>query len=333
MFKKMLRILKKDAQVTTRDALLLYIIVVPILLAGAIVLFAPGVTESNAKIALLESDDAAYIEYMENYADVEIFSSLDELERRINKRDDIAGLVKVNGGHEIVIQGNEPEDTIEYAKLLNSFHTLGLNRDNTTAEILSFENKVPPLKTNLVNILILMISMLSGMIISLGIVEEKSDNTINAINVSPVSQNAFIFGKSLLGGTAAMVSIVLTIIITGYYDINWIFILLAGLTSLILSFVIGFLQGISSEDVIEAAAGVKMVMLPMAGSIAGYELLSDKWQWTMYWSPFYWSYKANFMILSKSSEWGTILLSVGMVFIISFAIYLLFIPKIRKGLS
>jgi len=178
-----------------------------------------------------------------------------------------------------------------------------------------------------------MVVMLAGMIISLGIVEEKKDNTINAINVTPVSQNDFIAGKSLLGGVTAMASIILSLVITGYYNINWLMIILVGLTSMILTFVIGFLQGLGSEDVIEAAAGVKMTMLPIAGSIVGYEVLADKWQWTMYWSPFYWAYKANDMILSKTADWGSVLICVSAVVGISILIYILSIPKIRKGLS
>jgi ABC-2 type transport system permease protein len=103
--------------------------------------------------------------------------------------------------------------------------------------------------------------------------------------------------------------------------------------SLILSLVIGFVEGVASDDIIEAAASVKMIMIPIAGSIVGYELLADKWQWTMYWSPFYWAYKANMLVMSKTADWGTVLLCVGMVFVLSMAVYFISLPKIRKGLS
>ena len=129
--------------------------------------------------------------------------------------------------------------------------------------------------------LILLMIMLSGMIIALGIVEEKTDNTISAMNVTPVSQNAFIVGKSLLGGIVAMASIIIALVILGYYDINWMMIILVGFTSMILSFVVGFIQGLASTDVIGAAGGVKIMMLPIAAAIAVYELVADKWQWTI----------------------------------------------------
>ncbi len=181
--------------------------------------------------------------------------------------------------------------------------------------------------------LISMIIMLSGMLIAISIVGEKADNTISAITVTPVSQNSYIIGKSMMGGFVALTAIIASLFITGYYDINWAMIILVALSSLILSMVVGFVQGIASDDIIEASANVKMIMLPIAGSIAGYELLADKWQWTMYWSPFYWSYKANLLVLSKTADWATILFCTGMVFILSIIIYVIFIPKIRKGLS
>ncbi len=331
--KKIIRIFRKDATIATRDAMLIYIIVIPILLAIGILFFAPGVTDSAVKVAMFESDAPAHIEYMENYVQVEQFDSMKEIERRVGKRDDVVGIVPVNEGYEIIVEGNEDQSAIESAEVLNTLFELGATRENTTAEILDFGKTVPPLKTKLVNMLILMVIMLAGMIISLGIVEEKSDNTISAMNVTPVSQNGFIIGKSLLGGFVALGSIVVALLIMGYFDINWLMILLVGLTSMILTFVIGFIQGLGSDDVIEAAAGVKMTMLPIAGSIAGYELLADKWQWTMYWSPFYWAYKANDLILSKAADWGTVLICIAAVTGLSMAIYFISIPKIRKGLS
>ncbi len=333
MTKKIIRIFRKDIKIATRDSMLLYIIIIPIILAVGLLLFAPGITDSSLKFALLKEDTTEHINYMKNYAQVELFDSMEELERRVSKRDDVVGLAPLGESYEIILEGNEAEYLLEASKMFNSFYKLGATKENTTAQILSFEKTVPPIKTKLVNMLILMVIMLAGMIISLGIVEEKKDNTINAINVSPVSQNIFIIGKSLLGGSVALLSIILSLLITGYYNINWLMIILVGLTSMILSFVVGFIQGISSEDVIEAAAGVKMIMLPIAGSIAGYELLADKWQWTMYWSPFYWAYKANDLILSNKADWGTILICLFAVIGLSMIVYGISIPKIRKGLS
>jgi len=333
MIKKIFAVFQRDLLSSRRDAMAMYIIVVPLLLALGITLFAPGLNDTTVKLAMLESDNTEHIEYMEQFSKVELFSSVDELERRVAKRDDIVAIAPTGNSYEIILQGNESEMVEEYAVQLNTLYELGATQEETTAQLISFGRTVPPLKTMLVVMLISMTIMLAGMLIAMSIVEEKTENTINAINVTPVSQTGFVIGKSLLGGASALLGIIGAVLITGFYDINWFMIVLVGLTSMILSLVIGFLQGLSSGDVIEAASNVKMVMLPIAGSIAGYELLAAQWQWTMYWSPFYWAYKANVLILSKTADWSTVLLCAAMVTGLSLIVYLAARPKIRQGLS
>lgn len=333
MLKKLFLIFRKDFLTARRDAMATYIVVVPLILAVGITLFAPGFNDTTVKLALLKSDDTEHIEYMKQFAKVELFDSVDELERRVEKRDDIAAIAPNGHSYEIILQGNESGIVEDYVLLLNTYYELGATREETTAQLISFGRTVPPLKTKLVNVLILMTIMLAGMLIAISIVEEKAENTINAINVTPISQTAFAAGKSLFGSSAAMLGIIGAVLITGFYDINWLMIIIVGLTSMILSLVVGFLQGLSSEDIMEAAGSVKLLFLPIAGSIAVYEFVADKWQWTMYWSPFYWAYKANTMILSKTADWGTVLLCTTMVIGLSLIVYLVSVPKIRRGLS
>ena len=333
MIGKILKVLRRDFIISARDSMLILISVMPILLAIAVRFFAPGLHDSAIKLAMLESDEPAHIEYMQDYARVELFPNIEELERRVLKRDDAAGMVPKGDGWEIVTQGNENAIIEDYSKMLNALYELGSTKDNTTARIASFGLSVPPVKTKLLNMLILIIIMMSGMSIAVNIVGEKTDNTISAMNVTPVSQTGIILGKSLLGGCIALVDIIAAILILGYWDINWVMIIIIGVSSMILSFVVGFLQGINSEDIMEAAGGVKMLMVPIAGSIAGYELIAENWQWTMYWSPFYWAYKTNNEILSRTADWSSVLLSFGIILAISVLIYVVSIPKIRRGLS
>ncbi|MFC2122579.1 ABC transporter permease [Bacteroidota bacterium] len=333
MIKKIFAVFNRDLLSSRRDFLALYIMVAPLLLAVGITLFTPGLNDTTVKLAMLKSDDIEHIEYMEQFAKVELFSSMDELERRVEKRDDTVAIAPTGHSYEIILQGNELEMVEEYAVQLSTLYYLGATKEETTAQLISFGRTTPPLKTMLVVILISMTVMLAGMLIAMSIVEEKAENTINAINVTPISQTGFVIGKSLLGGVSALLGIIGAVLITGFYDINWFMIVLVGLTSMILSLVVGFLMGLSSADVIEAAGSVKLIVLPLGGSIAGYEFLADNWQWTMYWSPFYWAYKANLLILSGTADWGTVLLSTAMVIGLSLIVYFAALPKLRKGLS
>ena len=331
--KNIMRIFLRDIKTARRDSMALLIAIMPILLAVGIVLFAPGLNDTAVSLALLKDDEPAHIEYMERFAKVSLFDSRADAIIRVEKRDDTAAIVQTDGGYEIILQGNEPDMVESYAVSLSALYELGSTVEDSSASLYSFGRTVSPVKTMLVNMLISMTIMLAGMLIAISIVGEKADNTISAVNVTPVSQMQFVLGKTLLGGTIAMASIIAALLITGYFDINWLMIILLGISSMALSLIIGFIQGLVSDDVIEAASNVKMIMVPVAGSIIGYELLAANWQWTMYWSPFYWAYKANQLVLSKTADWPTVLLCTGMVLVLTFVVFLAAKPKIRAGLS
>jgi hypothetical protein len=82
-----------------------------------------------------------------------------------------------------------------------------------------------------------------------------------------------------------------------------------------------------------AAGNMKMLFLPLFGSIAGIELLEDKWQPLFYWVPFYWTYKGNNLVLSNSGSWIDIIKYAGIVVVISLVVFIVLAPRIRKGLE
>ncbi|WDV47421.1 ABC transporter permease [Clostridiaceae bacterium M8S5] len=333
MLKKIFQIFKRDVKVNSREFISLYIILFPIILAIGINLFAPDINDTTISLALLENDNKQ-IDYLKDYANIELYKNTDEIEKRVNRRDAVIGIaLKDNGEYYILSQGNEPTYVVEMAKLLKSFYELDLKVEDTNVTLHSFERTVPPLKKMLVNCSILMISVLGGMLITINLVEEKADNTISAIIVSPISRIAYILGKCIIGVLLAVIGSILLIILTGFTDVNFPQSILAVFSCTLISVIIGFLQGISSDDVMEAIAGIKMMFLPMAGAIAAIQLLSDKWQRVVYWIPFYWTFKGNDAILSKTATWPQILTYTSIVLGITLAVFLLFMPKIRKGLE
>lgn len=329
---RIIRIFRRDVLAARRDNMLLYILIVPVIMGLGIFWFSPGITDSNIQLVLTEQAPSEQIAYMNELARVQVVKTSTELERRVQKQDDAIGIMSAPEGDIIIRQGNESDQIVEYAKLLNAMYHLGMSRQETNAKLYSFAKTVPPLRNSLLNMLISMIVMLTGMVIALGLVEEKADHTIQAIAVTPVSKIQFVIGKSLLGAISALVSIVIVLLILGYQDINWAMMLLMAISAMGLTMIIGFLQGVSSKDIMEAASGVKIMMLPIAGSIAGYLMLPDKWQWTMYWSPFYWAYRANDQILKGIAEWSEVLVSMAIIWGISLLVYLLALPFIKKGL-
>jgi ABC-type multidrug transport system permease subunit len=333
MLKKIWSIFVRDLKVNLRDFLALYILVVPVLLALGINALAPAVNDTTVNLALLKGDNPELVENLEQYAKVELFKDVDSVIERIEKRDNIVAILPEGDEYYILSQGNEPESVVEMAKLLKTYVELDVDIDNSTAEIKTFGRTEPPLKKLLVNLAIMLTSVLGGILISINIVEEKSDNTVSAINVTPTSRVAFILGKSMIGMFLAVYGAAALVAITGFADVNLGQMLLAIAAVTVLSMLIGFIQGINNDDVMSAAAGIKMLFLPLAAGVAAAEFLGDQWQFLAYWIPFYWTYKGNDAILSYSASWPQILIYTAIVLALCAAVYVYLPPKITKGLE
>ncbi|MTI69667.1 MAG: ABC transporter permease [Firmicutes bacterium] len=333
MFKKVWAIFMRDLKVNIRDFLSLYIFVVPLLFAIAINIFTPGINDTTVNLALLEGENPKQISYFKDFAKVEVFKDIDEIKKRVEGRDNLVAILPEGEKYYIMTQGNEPEGIVEYAKLLNTFFQLDVQIEDSNAEIFEFGRTVPPLKKLLVNTSILFISVLGGMLIALNIVEEKVDRTISAINLTPTSRRSFILGKSIIGLILPIYGSIAITWITGFKSVNFFQLLMIVFASTLLSLLIGFIEGINNEDFMNAAGSIKLLFLPLAASVVAIEILSDKWQKFFYWSPFYWAYKGNDIVLSQNGSWQQILMYSGIVLVICSIVYIFLAPKIRKGLE
>lgn len=333
MIKRLWFIFIRDLKVNTREFISLYIIVVPILFAILINLLSPGINDTTVNLALIEGEDQAMVEYLADFAKVKTYKDQEALEERILRRDQVFGIIASQGTHQIVSQGNELEGLLDYTRLLLTFYEEDVKIEDSTAIIHDFGRSVPPLKKMLVNLSMMFSTILGGMLIAINIIEEKVDRTIRAMHLSPVSRTTYILGKSLIGLMIPFYGSLVLVIVTGFGGINWLQFMVLLLVSCIISLLVGFIQGINNESVMDAAGSVKMMFLPMAGAVAAAELLGEKWQVFFYWIPFYWTYKGMDAILSYTATWSTIILYAFIVLGISILVYLLLMPRIRKGLE
>jgi ABC-type Na+ efflux pump permease subunit len=308
-------------------------IFIPLILAVGINFLSPSINDTSVNLALVEGENIEQAEYFDDFAHVLLVEDQQAVEDRVGARDDVLGVLADGDSYYILAQGNELESVVEYAKLLNVLYESDVQLEDARSEIIDFGRTVPPIKKMLVNVLLLLITMLAGMLISMNILEEKVDQTVSAINVTPTTRRAFILGKGFTGVFVAIVSSIAVLAITGFYTVNLGQAALVVLSVTMISLIIGFLQGLNSDDFMEAAGSVKLLFLPMAGSIAGYEFVRGNWQIFFYWSPFYWAYRANDVILSQTGTWPQVLLYVGIIIVICAGIYALLAPRVIKGLE
>lgn len=334
MIRKVFLLFMRDLQASFRNFLTLYILVVPVIFAVIINVFSPGINDTTVEIALLNGDNPEQSAYFKQFAKVELLETLEDVENRVKKRDNIvAVLPNKTGAYYLMTQGNEPDFVVDYVRKLAAFDHYDIGMDDSMVEIVDYGREIPPLKKLMVNTAMMFSSILGGMIIALNIVEEKTDNTISAIHLTPVSNVGFIAGKSMIGVVVPVVGSLLILTITGFWGINYMHAVIMVATSCIISILVGFIQGISNDDVMTAAGNMKLLFLPLFGSIAGEELLADKWQVLFYWIPFYWTYKGNDLVLSNQGTWLDIMGYAGIVLAMSALVFVVLAPRIRKGLE
>lgn len=331
--KKVWTIFGRDVRVNLKSFMALFIILYPVMISFGINALTPGINDTTVNLALLDND-TKMVAYYEDFAKVETFATEAEVEERVARRDNFVGILPGEEEYYILTQGDEPKTAVvEYAQILKALYDVDAQIEDSNAVIHDFGKTVPPLKKLLVNTMIVLMSILGGMLISLNIVEEKMDNTVSAINVTPLSRTGWVFGKSMVGMLVPLLGSYAMALITGFTYINFAQLTLLVFASVFISIIIGFIQGLNAEDMMSAVAGIKMMMFPMAGSIAGAELVSEKWQWCFYWSPFYWMYKGNDIVLSGTADWPRVLLYAGLVLVITALVYVYLAPRIRKGLE
>lgn len=331
--KRIVSIFKRDASSSIRDFLIVYMIIAPILLAIGLRLFIPSATSASLQFAVDDRVGNKVIEEFEKYGKVEMYSSLKEIENRVNKIDDIAGITKNDEGKFIVIlEGNESHDTKEIPKkIIRSIVGDKVIEANYFVSDIGVQ-MAPVAWIGGISIIIMAITI-GGILIGLNIIEEKESGTIRALNVSPMNRFEFILGKSIIGIVVPVIDVFLILWILNMLNINLGMMIIMTLVSSLIGIVIGFLIGLTSPNQIAGIANMKMLFIVVGISIMGAILLPEGKQFLLYWAPTYWSFVGLKGILLKTITWHQLGIYVAWILGLTILIFLLLKNKIRKGLA
>jgi ABC-2 type transport system permease protein len=332
--KKILSIVGRDIKSGTRDWLIIYLAIAPILFALVIKALIPSVGSSGLNLVLMQGTDNDLAKYLSNYATVEYATDTDAMEERILRMDDVFGITQNSNGIELIKQGNETGNMdMLLSNILDKYVQSDLPDIPVIVEFSDVGWQMSPLKLQGGNIIIMFTAILGGMLILLNLVEEKMSNTISAINVTSATRSEFIIGKGLLGFILPVIGSICVVLILGFGSINY-FMLLASLLGIdLISIIIGFSIGVVNDEPIAAIASMKVTFIPVLASVFGYIYLPDKWQFVLYWSPFYWAYDSINDILMQTAVWSQVARNSIIIIIITALIFLLLKKRINQGLN
>lgn len=331
--KRMLAIFKRDISSSTRDFLIVYMIIAPILLAVGLKFFIPSAASASLQFALNEKLGSEVVEEFEKYGRVETYSSEEEIKDRVSKIDDIAGIsINDEGNFKIILEGNEAHDTKEIPRKI--IRNIVSNEEmDVNYVIKDIGIQMSPIAwIGGISLIITAITM-GGILIGLNIIEEKESKTIKALNVSPMSRLEFILGKSFIGIIIPIVDVFIILWILNMLDVNLYMILVMTLVSSIIGVIVGFLIGVTSPNQIAGIANMKLLFLVVGMSIIGAILIPQSKHFFLYWAPTYWAFMGLKGIILKTMTWAQLGVYIIWIFGLTALIFLLLKKRIRKGLA
>lgn len=333
MVKKILNVTGMDLKVGLRDAIVLYIIVIPFALAFILRALTASVGGITVNVAVDDTVPTEMVAYLEGYARVEVHDSYDRMINRVGQTDDVFGLSLSGDGYRVYQQGNETRGTVD---LLDFVVTSYENRDLEIPVVVRVSDvgwTLSPMKQFGGSLLIVFMSVLGGMIILISLVEEKSTNTLAAMNVSPMKRSEYVIAKGLPGFLFPVIHAFGILAILNFGRLDYLMVLVVVVSIAVISVLVGFMIGVTNDNVIGAIASLKMLFVPVLASVFGGIFLGAKWQPLLYWSPFYWAFKSMDAIILQEATWGIIGLNTLIILVITGAVFALLNKRIQQGLN
>ena len=311
--KAIIALFRQDLVNATRDNIILYMIVAPILLAVGARLLLPSLAVTQLRFAVERSVETRFIEGLAQFGEVEVLPTADEVRERTGRSDDVPGIILDDTGRlRIILEGNEQQGAA-----LANLVMASLLRDEDRATILVEQVRAPDARLSEYSAVILaMIAVLmGGMSTGFIMVDEKESGVVRALAVSPLTMGQYTAARALFALLiSTLAALVGSAILVGG-TLNYALLLLACLIAAAVGLVLGYIIGGFASNQLEAVALIKIIMFAYLTVPVATIFVPANWQFLFYWLPNYWMFK-NFETLFAGQVgplpfWATCLLTLG----------------------
>ncbi len=258
------RVLRKDLRLGPRSPFILWAFVLPVVMTLLIRGVFGGLFDANPRLAIVDpggsrvTADALALDGI----DVSVLSDADELRSRVEAHDYDAGLVLPAGFDEAVRSGARPEmalyisgESLASDRVVLAVTTLDLVRGVSgepppvQVEVVSFGEESLELSLRLLPLIMIYAVALAGaMVPALSLVEEKEENTIDALLVSPASIQEVMAAKVLLGVILAFSTGIMTLAINNAFSGEYTAIMATLLVAAVMMAEVGVILGAWAKD-------------------------------------------------------------------------------------
>ncbi|MCA9696320.1 MAG: ABC transporter permease [Myxococcales bacterium] len=295
MFTRMLSIMAKDARTGSRDQLVTYMMLAPVLLGLLLALILPILDGAGPRFAVVaEGLDPASLEALAEHGEVETMPDRAALEDRVRARDDAIGVIGRGPGQEpeVVMEGDEPEALAWLVPAILEGLAADPAAPGTSGDA--------PIAGALLAFCIVVIV---GMMLGFTILEEKTSNTIACYRVSPLRFIEYLGAKLATALILSLVLVIPALILPLGVDLNWLAIEVMTVASLPFAVSLGLFVGAFAKDQLGAIAVLKALLpvwtsLPVLGFV-----LPDAWIWTQWPFANHWGVQGYYAALTGAPIW------------------------------
>ncbi len=325
-----LNLMRQDLATALRDNIVLYMIVSPLLLALLVRLFLPSVEATGLSVALSREVGGELTAAIEDYADVEIFATVDEVIARVEQNDAVPGLIMENGELVLLFEGNEPEAIIEAGQAM-------LTAVTASERLIEFEARrmgegSSLFREILILSLIMLALLLGGVVSGFIIIDEKDTKAVNALAVTPLGLYRYIAARTL--GAVVVASLVTsgTALILVGSAINYLLLTTAIAASILIVAVLTLTVGGFASNQVSAIAVIK-VLMPIYLALPIVSLfVPERWQFIFYPMPNFWQFQMLRSIFFGAEVTGQYWLSMFLTILLSVVLFCIMLVITRNRL-
>jgi len=304
MLRKIFAILQRDWISLTRDAMLIYIAVSPILIGLILRFFLPSVGQTAVNVVLTPAGAAVLEEKLAPYLDVETAANESELKRRVLAYDDAVGILpQQGGGYRLVLEGNESHDAQELPAMVLSRVA---SESAYSPQYVEVQGDQIPYKQWIATFMGVTVLFLSSIIMGLHLIEDKETRMTLALGVSPLRRSTFVVARSAFVVLFSQVAVFGGLWALGVRDFNPVQILALTVIGSLSSILFGFLVGAISSNQIAGLANIKfgflMILLPGLLTL----LIPERLWIALYWVPTFWVFQGFKAVLVDGAGWSAL---------------------------
>lgn len=301
--KRVWTILCRDLTSTTRDALLLLILVAPIAIALGVRILLPGVGSEPLHLAMTPPTAEALGPVLSDYAAVIAVDDRAALERRVLAYDEAVGVVPDGaGGYGLLLEGNESESARELSAIVLRRAMAG--DPPPVAPMVEVGTQQVPYREWVGVFIALSVLFFGAIAMGFYIIEDRESGVIHAIDVTPLRRSTYILARASMVAVLGVTLVYASLVALGVTGYDPLLVLLAALAGLLPAVLFGFVMGAVSDNQIAGFAFVKIgfwaVLLPAILAL----FLPDRLAWLLYWVPTYWVFRSFQALLVEGATWA-----------------------------